>query len=138
MNDPLYVIDDPNVEDAHRLGTELMMRSRNTLGTIHKGGTEDRRFRQFFGISATSAVDTWGRMKENELIPDGGKFLHLLWALMFFKTYSVDTVLCSHAGGIYGAIDPKTFRKWLWPMVYAISELEYSVVSHNYVQLIFI
>jgi hypothetical protein len=128
-SDPLYNIVNPQLVDVFRLGKELMNRSRNPLGSMHKGGTEDRRFREFYGVSAGTALDTWNRLSEQDLTPAGGKFIHLLWTLMFFKLYGIETDLCAHAGGIYGAIDKKTFRKWTWPMAEALAELEYSVVS---------
>ena len=132
-SDPLYNILNPQLNDVFRLGKELMNRSRNTLGSTHKGGTEDRRFRSFYGISAITAIDVLGRLEGEDLVPagGGGRFLYLLWTLMFFKLYSVETELCAHAGGAYGAVDPKTFRKWCWPMAHALAELEYSVVSET-------
>lgn len=114
-----------------------MNRSRNALGSVHKGGTEDRRFRQFFGVSATVALDTWDRLQGEDLTPEGGKFLHLLWTLMFFKLYGIESDLCAHAGGVYGAIDPKTYRRWIWPMARALAELEYAVVSGFLTHMLF-
>ncbi len=127
--DPLYNRVNPQLDDVYQLGKELMNRSRNAVGSTHKGGTEDRRFRAFYGISALSALDTWERLQAQNLTPAGGKFLHLLWTLLFFKLYGVEADVCAHAGGRYGAIDPKTLRKWIWPMVDALEELQYSVVS---------
>jgi hypothetical protein len=131
-NDPLYNTVNPTLNDVFRLGKELMNRSARPLGGTVKGGTEDRRFCSFFGISAHSVHDTWSRLEIEGLIPPGGIFLHLLWALLFMKTYSVEAELCAHAGGRYGAVDPKTFRKWMWPMVHALEGLEYTVVSKLY------
>ena len=28
-----------------------------------------------------------------------------------------------------GGVDAKTFRKWVWPMIHAVADLEYTVVS---------
>jgi hypothetical protein len=36
---------------------------------------------------------------------------------------------CEVVGGSDGAIDPKTFRKWVWAFIFAISYLEEEVVS---------
>ena len=33
--------------------------------------------------------------------------------------------MCGHAGGV----DLKTFRKWIWPLICALADLEYTVVS---------
>ena len=128
-SDQLYNIVNPQIDDVFRLGKELMNRSRNTLGSIHKGGNEDRRFREFYGVSAITVLATWDRLQEEDLTPAGGKFIHLLWTLLFFKLYGTETDLCAHAGGVYEAIDPKTFRRWTWPMAHALAELEYFVVS---------
>lgn len=127
-SDQLYNIVNPQIDDVFRLGKELMNRSRNTLGSIHKGGNEDRRFREFYGVSAITVLATWDRLQEEDLTPAGGKFIHLLWTLLFFKLYGTETDLCAHAGGVYGAIDPKTFRRWTWPMAHALAELEYFVI----------
>lgn len=129
--DPLYNVVNPHLNDVYRLGKELMNRSRNAIGSTHKGGDEDRRFRSFYGISAETVLDTWGRLGNENLVPPNSRFLHLLWTLILFKLYGVETDLCAHAGGSYGAVDPKTFRKWCWPMAEALAELEYSVVSET-------
>ena len=44
--------------------------------------------------------------------------------------YLGDKFACSTAGGSKGAIDPKTFRKYIWPMIEAISDLEPYVYVH--------
>jgi hypothetical protein len=48
-----------------------------------------------------------------------------LWGLLFLKVYETDSVLA----GIVGGIDEKTFRKWKWIIVKAISNLKGRVVS---------
>jgi hypothetical protein len=63
------------------------------------------------------------------LVPDKGEIIHLLWTLFFFKAYPKQSSACSAAGGSSGAIDPKTWRKYIWPFVYAIADLESIVVS---------
>ena len=53
---------------------------------------------------------------------------HILWALMFLKTYWKESTLSTMAGGV----DEKTWRKLYWPMVQAIANFEPIVVScHN-------
>ena len=102
-----------------------MSRAGKRLGNITIGGPEDRRFRSFFGAGVTVVLLGWQKMKDQGLIPERGLVVHYLWALMFMKLYSNEAALCGHAGGV----DPKTFRKWIWPFIRAISELEYTVVS---------
>ena len=45
------------------------------------------------------------------------------------KLYRTEPDMCANAGGSCGAIDPKTFRKWLWPFLDALIDLQYKVVS---------
>ena len=54
----------------------------------------------------------------NSVNPD-----HLLWALMFMKVYTNETVLASVAG-----CTEKTFRKWAWFYMEAIAKLDVKVV----------
>lgn len=90
--------------------------------------SEDRAFREFFGTSAIVAVVIWRLLVENEMLPEGGTIMHLLWTLFFFKVYPKQGPACSAAGGSNGAIDPKTWRKYIWPFVYAIADLEPIVI----------
>ena len=50
-------------------------------------------------------------------------------ALVFLKVYPKQGPVCSIVGGLDGAIDPKTFRKWVWAFIFAVSYLEEEVVS---------
>lgn len=96
--------------------------------------SDDRRFREFFGAGVVVVMALWNLLVESELLPDDGQINHLLWTLFFFKVYPKQNVACSAAGGTRGAIDPKTFRKYIWPMVSAIADLEQVVVSfHSYI-----
>ena len=58
---------------------------------------------------------------------------HMLWALMFLKTYAKETTLSTLAG----RVDEETWWAWFWPMVEAIADLEPIVVSPNVCHLIF-
>lgn len=127
-SDPRYNNDNPQINDVYLLGKEMMNRAGRRLGKLSAGGPEDRRLRSFFGVGVVVLLDGWVRMKEQDLIPVGGMFFHYLWALMFMKIYSTEAAMCGHAGGV----DPKTFRKWIWPFIYALSDLEYTVVSVYY------
>jgi hypothetical protein len=126
--DPTY-FDPITIRDVHIMGKEMMNRGKKRLGKFKKGGTEDRRFRDFFGTFAACALDSWHRLHHFQLTPGGGRFYHLLWALMFMKIYGKEADLCAHAGDTSGLVDPKTYRKWVWPFVEALAEMEYNVVS---------
>ena len=103
-----------------------MNRAGKNLATLTAGGPEDCHFRSFFGCSVTVFLIAYNMLIENGLLPSNGKFCHYFWALLFMKLYPRnETELCSLLGGI----DPKTMRKWVWPFIDAISELQYSVVS---------
>ena len=90
---------------------------------------ENRLFKEHFGISVTVALIVWNLLVENDLVPEKGQMKHLLWTLLFLKVYPKQGPVCSIVGGSDGAIDPKTFRKWVWAFIFAISYLEEEVVS---------
>jgi hypothetical protein len=71
-------------------------------------------------------------MADHDLIPLDGEIKHLLWTLHFLKAYPKQATICSTVGGSTGAIDPKTFRKYMWPFIHAVSDLEPVAVSMKY------
>ena len=86
--------------------------------------SEEGDFRSFFGCLVGVFLTCWGMLDKTDLLPQGGRLEHLLWALMFMKLYSGQKALCALAG-----VDPETFRKWVWSFTEAISMLEHLVVS---------
>jgi hypothetical protein len=44
--------------DVHTMGKDMMNRGKKRLVKFKKGGTEDRRFRDFFGTFAARALDS--------------------------------------------------------------------------------
>lgn len=132
---------DKTTIDAYNEGKTLMNRASKNLGTMHKGGTEDRRFRSTFGCSVDVCIAAWNKMIQLDLLPEGDtpstSFRHYLWALAFLKLYPEnETTMCS----ILGGIDAKTMRKWVWPYIGSMYELKYYVVSniHVYVYVVHI
>jgi hypothetical protein len=118
----------PTANDFYRIGQEIQ----NRIGRkISASISEDRRFREFFGAGVRVVMATWNLLVETELLPEDGQIVHLLWTLYFFKVYPKQGVACSAAGGSSGAIDPKTWRKYIWPFVFAIADLEQIVVSFD-------
>lgn len=96
--------------------------------------TEDRAFREHFGCSPMVIPSLWNMLQINELLPTKDHELkHLLWALYFMKVYPKDGPLSTALSA-----DPKTIRRYVWPMIEAIAELELLVVSScpnlNYLQ----
>ena len=53
------------------------------------------------------------------LVEDACKPKHLLWVLIFLKTYTTESSLAVAIG-----VDEKTLRKWIFIIIYAISDLE--------------
>lgn len=100
---------------------------RNILRTHKKiaAETERRRFHATFGTGPEMCTLIWGLLRAHDLLPSGGLPSHLLWGLMFLKLYCSESVHCAMAGGV----DEKTFRKWAWIFVDAISYLEEHIVS---------
>ena len=131
-SNPFYA-DPTTVERVHRLGKDFMNRGQHKLGKLGHRTPEDVRFREFYGAPAVVVLDAWNKLVFIALVPEGGWFFHLLWALMFLKLYDREHDLCANAGGSCGAVDPKTFRKWSRPFVTALAELQYSVVSQVHI-----
>ncbi len=92
-------------------------------------GTEDRCFHEYFGTGVTVAINTWSLLTENDLLSENTVKCHLLWAMYFLKCYPRTEEGCSEAASENGAMDPKAWRKHIWPVIYALSDLESSVVS---------
>ncbi len=68
-------------------------------------------------------------MADHDTIPPEGEIKHLFWTLHFLKAYPRQSAVCSMVGGSTGAIDPKTFWKYMWPFIYSVANLETVVVS---------
>lgn len=56
-----------------------------------------------------TVLDSWYRLLAHDLVPKGGWFFYLLWALMFTKLYDLEHDMCVNAESSSGATDPKTF-----------------------------
>lgn len=83
------------------------------------------RFAAFFGAHPLLCSLVWRRIyqaKQGSMPRAAPK--HLLWALMFLKTYETEEVFSSKLEA-----DEKTVRKWVWFFVHAIADLDVDVVS---------
>jgi hypothetical protein len=112
--------------DFYTIGKEIQNCQGESTGSE---SSEDCRFRAFFGCSSEVAVRLWTMLVQCLLLPHKGQILHLLWALFFMKCYPTEEPACAAAGGQRGAVDPKTLRKYIWPFIVAIADLESHVVS---------
>ena len=104
----------------------MMGRTGHALGILSPGSPEDLRHRFFFGVSAEVAVKAWNQMEELDLLPPSSQFQHYLWALAFMRTYPPNDTTLSR---LLGGKDPKTPRKYIWPYIASLAELENFVVS---------
>ena len=76
-----------------------------------------------YGILVCLAL--WSLLVTIDQTPMGGRTEHLLWSLMFIKTYGRINDLLYVAGGI----DNETFHKWMEMFIHEISGLEVEQVS---------
>lgn len=83
-----------------------------------------RRFIVFFGVSVATCNQIWAAIRHGG--PRRIKAVHLLWGLMFLKTYAVEEVHASIA-----AVDEKTFHFWVWRAIESIANCSL-VCKHFY------
>ena len=107
-------------------GKEIQNKSGRSIGS---DAMEDRALHEFFGTTATVVSKIWGNLSQQGTVPIEGTAKHLLWSLYFMRAYPKQGVTCAVVGGLAGAIDPKTLRKFIWPFIEAIAELTSDVVS---------
>jgi len=110
--------------------TRVIMNSRNRNHRNNSSeATEMRIFRELFGTRLLVVENLWFLLDELSLHPEGGLPKHLLWALHFMKAHPLQAQGWAAVGGSGGAVDPKTYRKWVWVYIEAISDLKLEVVS---------
>ena len=60
----------------------------------------------------------------------------MLWTMYFLKCYPFTQEACAAAGAAEaGVVDPKTWKKYLWPMIYSSADLKAEVMSNLFVLL---
>jgi hypothetical protein len=91
----------------------------------------NKTFKEHFGCRPAVARRAWLLIKQYTIhnAPDSLEIKHLLWALIFLKTYSVEGVRCTLATGKGNRPDPKTVRDWCWIALECLAKLEPYVVS---------
>ena len=65
--------------------------------------TQNQHFKAVRGVHPTVCVIVWGELKWSMLVKDACKPKHLLWALIFLKTYTTESSLAVAIG-----VDEKT------------------------------
>ena len=108
-----------------RYAREIWGRDSSKKGSLM---VEDRRFREFFGISVVVAKSVWRRLSYTSQIPFSGELKHMSWALLFMKVYPKEMVMCK----LINVKDPKTFRGRVKDFIEAISDLESDIISYSF------
>ena len=85
-----------------------------------KTGVLDCTFCLFFGTSPKTCASLWKICN----FPSKSRPKHLMWALMFLKSYDTENKLSSLAG-----VSLKTFQKWIWLIIDEIAKVMHKVVS---------
>ena len=119
----------PTPANFYTIGKEIQNCHGESMGSH---SSEDCRFCAFFGFSAEVTTVLWTMLVQCLLLPHEGQIVHLLREFFFMKCYPTEGPACAAAGGHKRAVDPKTLRKYIWPFIVAISDLETHVVSPHF------
>jgi hypothetical protein len=109
------------VEDIMHYGRLVM---NNDPFKQHAPREEDSNFRAIFGCRPQVSLVLYNKLVASELLPEGGTMQHMLWTLMYHKTYAKWKTMRKLT-----KTDPKTLRKWINCFSYSISLLEPEIVS---------
>jgi hypothetical protein len=137
VEDDYSLNDDDNdkEEDNHGGAPDFVAAACNIQNRASKpvraASSEMRHFREFFGTSLVIVDKLWWLLVENDLLPKKSRPKHLLWALYFLKVCPKHSPGCSVVSVSSGAIDLKTFRKWVWMLIENIQELVDESNPHN-------
>jgi hypothetical protein len=122
-----------NKEDNHGGAPDFVDAARDIQNRASKPAgaalSMTRHFREFFGASLVVVNKLWWLLLKHNLLPKKSRPKHLLWTLYFVKVYPRQSPGCLVVGAIFGAINPKTFWKWVWMFIENIQELVNEVVS---------
>ena len=99
---------EPSTADFYDAAKEVQNRSGRSTGLEV---TEDRRFRDYFGVSAAVALLCWNKLVTYGHLPADGTTSHLLWALHFMKFYPKQDEGSAAVGGSGGAIGRASCRE---------------------------
>ena len=110
------------------LGLEMIEKLPSHLAdNVEATMTQDRDFRSQFGVNWRVCSSLWNLLDEHFSSAPGLKRQpkHLLWALMFLKTYANESTYRCLTG-----VTEKTFRKWAWHVIGEIADLSPMIVSY--------
>ena len=88
------------------------------------GVSDDRSFKSHFGVSIDVTSLVWDDIRQSRTCPRSMQPMHLLWGLLFLKTYGTTEVMADSVG-----TSRNTFRKWVWIVLRQIQKLKRKVVS---------
>ena len=74
--------------------------------------TQNQHFKVLCGFHPTVCTIVWGELKWSMLVKDACKLKHLLWALIFLKTYTTESPLAVAIG-----VDEKTLQKRIFIII---------------------
>ena len=94
---------------------------KKNLGT---GNTAEHHFRSIFGVDILLCVIVYEWINLMGLIPKVGKKTHFLLVCIQLMVYSTENDLAKLLD-----VSKKTFRKWSWIILLALSDLETDMVS---------
>ena len=117
----------PTPETFRSLGFELVHRNPHGVAPRSRA-TEMKEFRALFGTWWTICAIMWRMIRDNcpHYLTQSARPHHLLWALAYMKLDISQEVIARSTCDT----SPKTFGKWAWHFIDAMSYLEGSVVSH--------
>jgi hypothetical protein len=102
----------------------FLLQASHIVRRVHGGhlGLSNKVFAHHFGVPPIVCSDVWRKAT----FPIGVLPVHLLWALMFLKTYLTETILCTLL-----RTTEKTFRKWVWAIIDSIKNIAPCVVRRR-------
>ena len=112
-------------------GLEIINQNRQNFDT-NWTTVNQRRWSANYGTSPHICQCLWKLVTEKDPLPRGGSFYHLLWTLLFLKTYMTELVMSGMIG-----VDEQTYRKWLWIILPRIGNLKERIVSCYIIVLLF-
>ena len=94
---------------------------------VESGSVAERRFCSAFGVDILVCAIAWEWLEWKGTIPEGGNKEHFLWACLQLMVYPTENVL-----SMLLQVNEKTFRKWAWSFLLALSDLECDMVSGRF------
>ena len=123
-----------NISNIEKSASEFLIAGRDIANKsshrykLRKGGSasiEERRFWSVFGVDYLVCAVAWEWLVWKGTIPKGGRKDLFLWACLQLMVYPSENFISTLLD-----VDEKTFRKWSWSFLLALSDLESDVVSN--------